>query len=134
MDSKTMVETNLTKEMIDAGTVLIRKLDEHRLNPNAAFWLYDSEGQRWKFVIAESDVATLGPKEVYRKIQHILSDSADEIAGLSLEDISLAKLDAPIIALLRVGIQTGPGISGIRFKNNVINGTLIEDAFIYRLN
>ncbi|MFN2514070.1 MAG: hypothetical protein ABR568_21985 [Pyrinomonadaceae bacterium] len=27
----------------------------------------------------------------------------------------------------------GGGISGIRFTNNVINGTPIEDAYIYRI-
>ena len=35
-----MVETNLTKEMIEMGKVLVRKLDEHGVSPDAAFWLY----------------------------------------------------------------------------------------------
>jgi hypothetical protein len=38
-----------------------------------------------------------------------------------------------MITLLRVALRTGPGIGGIRFSSNVINGTLIEDAYIYRL-
>ena len=46
--------------------------------------------------------------------------------------MSFSVPDAPVVALLRTAIRTGPGISGIRFKNNVIDGTLIEDAYIYR--
>ena len=42
---KTMVETILTKEMIDIGAIFIRKLDEHGLRPDAAFWLYFPEEQ-----------------------------------------------------------------------------------------
>jgi len=30
-------------------------------------------------------------------------------------------------------INTGNGISEVRFRGNVINGKLIEDAYIYRL-
>jgi hypothetical protein len=129
-----MVEATLTKEMIDIGAAFVHKLDEHGFSPNAAFWFYFSDVQQWKLVLAESKLGTIGPKEIYRKIQKILEKYADEIPGLSLDDVALSKPDAPIIVLLRVAIQTGPGISGIRFKNNVINGTLIEDAYIYRTN
>ena len=129
-----MVETTLTKEMIETGATLVRKLDERGLQPDAALWLYSPDLEQWKLVIAEVKVGKKGPKEVYRQIQKILTESADEIAELSLDDVALAKPDAPIIALLRAAIRTGPGISGIRFKNNVINGTLIEDAYISRLS
>jgi len=128
-----MVESTLTKEMIETGAALVRKLDERGLKPDAALWLYFPDIQQWQLVIAEVKVGEEGPKGIYRKIQQILTESANEIAELSLDDVALAKPDAPIIALLRVAIKTGPEISGIRFKSNVIGGTLIEDAFIYRL-
>jgi hypothetical protein len=129
-----MVEAILTKEMIETGATLVQKLDERGLQPDAALWLYFSDVQQWKLVIAEVKVGNEGPKGVYRRIQQILVEFADEIAELSLDDVVLTKPDAPIIALLRIAIRTGLGISGIRFKNNVINGVLIEDTYIYRLN
>jgi hypothetical protein len=129
-----MVEAQITKEMMDIGAAFIRKLDEHGLSPDAAFWLYFPEEEEWKLIIAQVNVGTEGPKRVYQRMQQILADYPDEISGLSLDDVTLARPDAPIIVLLRVAIRTGPGISGIRFKNNVINGTLIEDAYIYRMN
>lgn len=127
-----MVETSLTKEMITAGAALLRRLDNAAMRPDAVFWLYSPDTELWKLVIAEVKVGELGPKEMYRQIQQMLA-ILPEIEGLSLDDVSLAKSDAAIVALLRMAIRTGPEISGIRFKNNVINGTLIEDAYIYRL-
>lgn len=128
-----MLETILTPEMVEIWKVLVRKLDERDISPDAAFWFYFPEKQQWKLVIAKSQVETLGPK-IYKKIQKILAESPHELSGLSLDDVTLARPDAPIIVLLRVVMRTGPGISGIRFKNNAINGTLIEDAYIYRMN
>jgi hypothetical protein len=128
-----MVETHLTNEMIDIGAAFVRKLDEHGLRPDAAFWFYFSEEPKWKLIIAQANIGTEGPKKIYQKIQKILADYPEEISGLSLDDVTLSRPDAPLISLLRVAIRTGPGISGIRFKNNAINGTLIEDAYIYRI-
>jgi hypothetical protein len=129
-----MVETILTNEMIEMGKVFVRKLDEHGMHPDAVLWLYFSEAERWKLVVAETEVGTLGPKKIYQKIREIMAQSGNELFDLSLDDVTLSRPDEPIIALLRTAIQTGPGISGIRFKNNAINGTLIEDAYIYRMN
>ena len=129
-----MVETSLTKEMIDSGAKLIGRLDECSVRPDAAFWFYFPDTQEWKLVLAEVKVGTQGPKEVYREIQEVLSKFSKDIGDLSLDNIALSKMDAPIVSLLRIAMRTGPGISGIRFKNNVINGTVIEDAYIYRLN
>jgi hypothetical protein len=128
-----MVKTNLTKEMVEAGAALVRKLDESGIQPDAVFWFYFPDMQTWKLVIAEVKIGKEGPKEVYRQIQKILTKSPEEISGVSLDDVALAKPTAPMVALLRVALRTGPGISGIRFKNNVINGTVVEDAYIYRL-
>ena len=38
-----------------------------------------------------------------------------------------------MVRLLRKVIKTGRKVSGIRFTNNVINGTVIDDAYIYLL-
>lgn len=130
-----MVETLLTNEMIEAGAALIRKMDKRGIRPDAAFWLYSTEQQTWKLVIAEFKVGIKGPKEFYRRIQEILATSPEPeiVDNVSLDDVTLVKPDEPIVALLRKAIRTSPDITGIRFKNNVINGTLIDDAYIYRI-
>lgn len=134
LDYKKMVESHLTKEMIDAGAALIRKLDESGIQPDAALWLYYPDRQTWKLVIAQAKVGSEGPKQLYSRIREVMGEPSEGTLQLSLDDVTLSKLDAPIITLLRMAMSTGPNISGIRFKDNVINGTVIEDAYIYRLN
>lgn len=127
-----MVEANLTKELIDAGATLVQKLDERGLAPDAAFWLFSPEDQTWKLLLTEVKLAKKGPKAAYSEIQKVLEKYANEFADLRLDDLVLEKPDARIVELIRKAVRTGPGISGIRFKNNVIDGTLIDDAYIYR--
>jgi hypothetical protein len=132
VDKETMVDQILTNEMIESGKALIQKMDEKGIQPDAALWLYFPDIQAYKLLIAEIKVGKIGPRDIYKKIQNILSKLPKE-KKLSLDDIALAKPNAPIIALLKVALKTDPGISGIRFTNNVINGTVVEDAYIYRL-
>jgi hypothetical protein len=129
-----MVNVMLTESMINTGAALIKKLDERGASPDAAFWIYFPDIQQWKLMLAEVKLGEIGPKEFYKKIQDTISASKSEIGELSLDDIALSKPESPIVALLRTAIRTGPGINGIRFTNNVINGTVIEDAYIYRLS
>jgi hypothetical protein len=126
-----MVETNLTKELIDAGAKLVEELDKRGLAPDAAFWLYSPEEQTWKLVLVEVKLAKKGPRAAYSEIQKIL-ESEKQFGNLRLDDLVLEKPDARIVELLRKAMRTGSGITGIRFKNNVIDGTLIDDAYIYR--
>lgn len=133
MGEEAMVETTLTDDMIAAGAALVRRLDQAGLHPDAAFWLYSPEPKTWKLVLAEAKLDQRGPREVYGQIQDIMSASGEEHSSISLGSVTLAKPNAPIVSLLRSAIHTGTGIAGIRFTNNVINGTLIEDAYIYRL-
>lgn len=128
-----MVESTLTKEMIASGKALVSKLDDSGVQPDAAFWFYFPDIKEWKLVLAEVKVGSSGPTRVYQDIQKIISQFSDELGELSLNHITLTKPDAPIVKLLQVGIRTGDEISGIRFTNNVINGVVIEDAYIYRL-
>lgn len=74
-----------------------------------------------------------GPREVYRTIQKTLNGLRNQLVHLSLQDVALVKPDAPLVTLLARAVATVPGIGGIRFTRNVVSGTLIEDAYIYRL-
>ncbi|NIV68021.1 hypothetical protein GWN43_04130 [Candidatus Bathyarchaeota archaeon] len=50
-----------------------------------------------------------------------------------MRQISVISTEHDLVKLLRAAIHTGPGISGIRFTGNVINGVFIDDAYIYRM-
>jgi hypothetical protein len=128
-----MVETHLTPELMSEGAALVAKLDSLGVSPDAAFWIFFPDIGGWKLLLAESKLGTAGPKEVYREVQKALTTLRNQIVHLSLEDVSVAKPNAPVVQLLRQMIATGPGIHGIRVSKNMINGVMIDDAYIYRL-
>jgi hypothetical protein len=125
-----MVTQTLTKEMIDEGASLLKRLDAEKAKITAAFWFYLENSDTWTLIIASPMVQSQGPKELYGQIQKLLSNGS----ALSLRDISVLPSDDPIPKLLSAAVKTGANdISGIRFSRNTINGHFIEDAYIYRL-
>ena len=127
-----MVTSTLTEEKIKAGENLVREADSLKMNINAALWLYFQEQEDWKLMISIKGLDKLGPKSTYNKLQKLISKVHIK-EQISLSEIALIKPQAPMLDLLRTMVRTGPGISGIRFTGNVINGQLIPDAYIYRI-
>lgn len=128
-----MVTYTLTEEKIKAGEALVRAGDTSNMPINAAFWFYFQDQETWKLMISVKNINKIGPKSTYNKLQKLITKNKLK-EQLPLSEIALTKYKAPILDLLRSAINTGPGISGIRFTGNVINGQLIPDAYIYRMN
>jgi hypothetical protein len=127
-----MVAMTLTKEMIEAGATLVRNLDTSEIKPDAAFWLYYPDAERWRLVLAEANLDQ-GLRPIYEKIQEVFSSAKADLQEISLDDVTLTKSDSPIVVLLRDATRRGKGTSGIRFTNIAIQGTFIDDAYIYRI-
>jgi hypothetical protein len=133
MDTQVVVKESLSAEMIDAGNELVQQLDKIKFVVHAALWLYLPEANNWRLIIANPEVDSHGPKRAYRKIQNALARMSQELPKVALRDITVVDTNDPLISLMRTVISTGNEISGIRFSHNVIHGTLIEDAYIYRM-
>ena len=133
LGSSTMVDAALTPQAIQEGAELLQALDEAGLTPDAAFWFYFSDINAWKLVLAEMRVGPDGPREVYRQVQRALSNRADKIKSFSLADVVVAKPDAPVVSVLKRALRVERNAGGVRFSQNMIDGVLIEDAYIYRL-
>lgn len=127
-----MVSPALVDTQIDDGEQIVKQLDEEGFDVDSAFWIFDPDKEKWVFVIATSLVAEIGPKKSYDKLRTSLEKLPQSIKSQLLE-MSLVKREEFIVTLLKKALQTGPGISRTRFTGNVINGTYIEDALIYRL-
>lgn len=132
MAEETLVGGTLTDPMISAGESLIRYLDKRRFLLDAAFWMKSPESDLWRLVIASPELRSAGPRKTYRKLQSYLN-RLPEARDLSLANITLLDSRDRLLELLRTAIKTGPGISGIRFTGNTINGVRFPDAFIYRV-
>jgi len=127
-----MDKTVLVDSDINDGMRLIQKLDLTDFSVVAALWFYYSDVFEWRLTIASWYLDKNGPKKAYGFLQTLLMDF--DIPSISLENITLISPEHDLIKLLSLTIQTGPQLSKIRFTRNVINGQLIEDAYIYRIN
>ncbi|WP_162417795.1 hypothetical protein [Cyclobacterium roseum] len=128
MDKKTLVNID-----IEEGKKVLEALDDSNLSISSAFWFFLDDIEEWRLFFVAPDFDLVGPKKLYSKVQKILQDHKNEI-NIPLEAISLISPKDQLIGILKMAITTGPGISGIRFSGNVINGVLIKDAYIYRVN
>ena|SRR2546425_2494335 len=133
MAQEVLVKESLSNEMISAGADWATYLNSSPLTVTALLWFYIPELNAWRFVVASPEVRTSGPKKVYQEIRSIMSKIPAGNQTVPLEEIVVVDSNDPLISLLRHAITTGPGIAGIRFSGNVINGVLIEDAYIYKL-
>jgi hypothetical protein len=134
MDKEVVVRDYLTRDMTEAGEKLILRLDKMMSDVEAAFWLFYPEEKIWKLIIISNLVKTGGPRTFYKKILDANKQADEHESILSLNDIGVADTSHPLVNLLSRAVSTGSGISGIRLSGNAINGTFIEDAYIYRID
>lgn len=127
-----MDKTALVERDIKEGEKLIRTLDRADIPVEAALWFYMAESERWRLLIATRLVDERGPREAYAVIRRALEQLPSR-PEIRLPQISVVSPEDDLIQLLRAAIKTGPGIGGIRFTGNVINGVFIDDAYIYRM-
>ncbi len=134
MAKDTLVTENLSDSMIETGKLLIERLDKCNAEVKSAFWFYSSDDKIWKLIIASPLVASNGPREYYKKVIEANSTAKDDEKVISLNDIAVTDISNQIVQLVKITINTGDGISGIRFSKNTINGVFLEDMYIYRSN
>lgn len=127
-----MVKAALVEKDIDEGKRLIEELDKTDFQVQAALWFYLVDSDEWRLLVASPFVEKEGPRKSYNFIQTVLAKLSPP-SEISVKDISVISPSNDLIKLIRSAIRIGPGISGIRFTRNVINNTLIEDAYIYRI-
>lgn len=129
-----MFKTFLVEKDINEGKILIKELDNANFDVHAAFWLYESDGEYWRFVISSDVVETEGARKAYEQINNIINENKDTIS-INLIDISAWSPKHSLIRSLRTVIQTSPTqIADIRFSSKTINNIYIDDAYIYRMH
>ncbi|GAA0777799.1 hypothetical protein E1180_17145 [Roseibium denhamense] len=129
MATNTLVETD-----IEAGIELVRALDSAFFGVVAALWLYQSDTDKWKFVIA----CTAKPNQIESKIleaAQIVANHRNMTDAPHILDLSRVRIVGntdPLISGLKPVIRLD-GLGRVQFSNNLINGIYIEDAVIHRM-
>lgn len=135
-----MVETvlvgdQLTTEMINFGKALLLRLEKLNVPVRGQFWLFLPDQRLWRLIVASPETRIEGPRAMYRKIQTAIKKMPAGTPIVGVSDITVVDEKWPLFDVLRRTVSTGnSGVAGVRFTRNVINGHMIDDAYIYRLN
>lgn len=134
MAEEVLVKESISREMISAGDRLARHIVGSELPIDAVLWLYVPESNSWRFVVASPEVSASGPKSVYQRIRSIIEQiPQSDNQAVGWDDIFVVDSKDPLIQLLRQALHSSKEVSGLRMSRNVVNGVLIEDAYIYKL-
>lgn len=98
----------------------------------AAFWWYSAESLDWRLVIATPLVDEKGPLEAYKDMQKVLIWHPD--LNLSLQNISVLSPKDERVKAFKKALKIAPDPVGVRFTRSSLNGTYIDDAYVYRLH
>jgi hypothetical protein len=117
---------------IQQGEAVVRALDEAGLEVRAASWLRLAEAPHWRLVLAMPLVDQEGPRAGYQAIHKALAKQRATLA-LPLGQISVVRLKDPLYRVLKRLVRTARrAIAAIRVTDNVVDGLLVQDAYIYR--
>jgi hypothetical protein len=125
-----MVAELLVSDDIAAGRNVIEALDEAKFPVEAAFWLYESNRERWTLWIV-TPRAGGDLQKAYMKVQEIL----DTVNDRNVLDLARVRLEIPenrTVQAVRPLINV-KGLSDVRMRHNLgDHGVFIEDTLIYR--
>ena len=128
-----MAAEQLVDSEIQAAKQLITALDEAEFDVIAALWVYSSDADRWRFVVAY-DGSRAEIQTRYQQAARILFDWRRAHPGnpvLDLDRVRIVSREDPLVKGLGMVMRVESG--DLRFSHNMINGVYVEDALIHRL-
>ena len=131
MAEETLVKEALSEEMIRTGASIVEALDRQNFIVDAALWLYLTDTNQWRLLLASPDVHVDGPRKAYARVLQILRST--QVHGLSLDNLAILDSRDPFIQPFRRLVRTNRGSAPHRVSRNSVNGQFIEDALIYRM-
>lgn len=126
-----MAEAVLVEADIAMGRELLEILDGAAFPVTAAAWVYYADAEEWRLIVrtpkAENDL--LG---ALREVAGAMDAAGDLRERIDLSRIRLVPPKDKMLAAMGSMVRVD-GASMVRFRRNMINGILIDDALIYRL-
>jgi hypothetical protein len=132
-----MGKTVLVMFPVVAGNQLLDALDQDGFDVQAALWLYRSEEDFWRLMIASPLVQRIGQIEAYKRIltqlQHIRPSLDPLINDIYMENITVVDPSDSLIRALKRVVRVAEGDPPVRLTRNALGDVFIDEAYIFRL-
>jgi hypothetical protein len=129
-----MVEAELVTDDIASGEEALKALDQERVNVRSAFWFYDRDPAEYRLILAMPTVDREGPSKAYKLVQRALLKHR---VDLPLRRIVVMGVNEPLPKGVRRALGSVPADTEgesirARIGRRVVDGLIIEDAYVYR--
>lgn len=122
------MDTNI---LVTEGQKLVAYLDQSKLRPRGAVWVYSSDSDSWKLWIVPSSEVT-DKREFYRLVAQAITRHRSELPSLDVGLVEFKDANHPIVQGLG-RILHMEGIGAATFSNNRLNGLLLPDGVVLRM-
>ena len=126
-----MDKTALVTEDFAAGLELVQALEHSDLSVSVALWLYLSEYEDWRFVLASRRLDSAAPAEAYRLVHNAFASAG--ISPNRTPTLMILRMSDPFIRAIRRIFARTKSVEGMRLGGQLIGGRFVEDALVYRV-
>lgn len=117
--------------LVEEGATLVRLLDESKLKPRAAMWVYNSETDTWKLWIVPA--AEVKDKlEFYLLLSEVISKHREELPSFDISSVEFKADTHPAVRGLGTMLRM-EGLGSAHLSNNRFNGFLLPDGIVLRM-
>lgn len=136
MAGEILVRASLNDQMLEAGTKLLQDIKDADFEVIAAFWLFFAEAGEWRLVLVSPRVDRDGPRKLYAELSERLYNGKEKIYGIDIINVTFMSPNDKIVGALAGANWSykrslGYGLSGQRLYDIYLNGTYIEDIYLY---
>jgi hypothetical protein len=126
-----MANSTLSQDDVALGRAILLTTDSLGMQAEGAFWLRDPEDQEWRFFLITSLFNTIGPREIYRRLNEALPKKLSEREAQQIHVYTGAPTET-LARTIKAVIATGPYASEPRpVEIRLDRG--IARALVYRM-
>ncbi|MFN7922703.1 MAG: hypothetical protein U0Q16_21540 [Bryobacteraceae bacterium] len=119
------IDVSRGKEILDA-------LDRSNVKVNVALWMFLSEYEDWRLVVAARQFDSPDPRDAYRRFHEALT--AAHFGPQQVPAVLILPTTDPFIRELRRTFGKTRSVEGMRLGGQMIGDRFVQDAYAYRVS
>lgn len=128
-----MATATLLNYEIEEGQRLIDALNSSGLSTDSALWIYSSDSESWHLMLSSEICDREGTLKAYREILTVFRDVQPELKIDWTSLIAVSPKNELIEDLRQSQLQWHRNLSGRRLTDNMVDGTRVDDGYIYQI-